>query len=144
MALIVQKYGGTSVGTVERIQNVARRVKKYRDRGDNVVVVGIGTILNDNNAERVASYHKKVVFSSGAGYGTLDGTFDDSWDFVCVRGPNTRNLLKLEGGGNDADGAVLLSNFYPTTPRLGRNGVVFIPHVNTDYETQAGFTDVCE
>jgi len=39
MALIVQKYGGTSVGSVERIQNVARRVKKYRDAGNDVVVV---------------------------------------------------------------------------------------------------------
>jgi aspartate kinase len=39
MALIVQKYGGTSVGTVERIQNVANRVKKSRDAGNQVVVV---------------------------------------------------------------------------------------------------------
>ncbi|MFU8838912.1 MAG: aspartate kinase [Thiohalomonadaceae bacterium] len=39
MALIVQKYGGTSVGSVERIQNVARKVKLFRDRGDDVVVV---------------------------------------------------------------------------------------------------------
>jgi aspartate kinase len=39
MALIVQKYGGTSVGTVERIQNVANRVKKARDAGNQVVVV---------------------------------------------------------------------------------------------------------
>jgi aspartate kinase len=39
MALIVQKYGGTSVGTVERIQAVAERVKRFRDRGDQVVVV---------------------------------------------------------------------------------------------------------
>ncbi len=39
MALIVQKYGGTSVGTVERIENVARRVKGWVDRGNQVVVV---------------------------------------------------------------------------------------------------------
>ena len=39
MALIVQKYGGTSVGTPERIQAVADRVKRYVDRGDQVVVV---------------------------------------------------------------------------------------------------------
>ena len=39
MALIVQKYGGTSVGTVERIKNVARRVAKWRDAGHDVVVV---------------------------------------------------------------------------------------------------------
>jgi len=39
MALIVQKYGGTSVGNPDRIKNVARRVADYRSRGDQVVVV---------------------------------------------------------------------------------------------------------
>jgi len=39
MALIVQKYGGTSVGSVERIQNVAKRVAKWRNAGHDVVVV---------------------------------------------------------------------------------------------------------
>ncbi len=39
MALIVQKYGGTSVGTVERIQAVAQRVKKTVGAGNSVVVV---------------------------------------------------------------------------------------------------------
>ena len=39
MALIVQKYGGTSVGSVERIQAVAEKVKQRHDRGDRVVVV---------------------------------------------------------------------------------------------------------
>src|SRR5882724_9209637 len=39
MALIVQKYGGTSVGNTERIKNVAARVARYRAKGDQVVVV---------------------------------------------------------------------------------------------------------
>lgn len=39
MALIVQKYGGTSVGSTARIKNVADRVAGYRKRGDQVVVV---------------------------------------------------------------------------------------------------------
>ena len=39
MALLVQKYGGTSVGNPERIKTVARRVAKYRAQGDRVVVV---------------------------------------------------------------------------------------------------------
>jgi aspartate kinase len=39
MALIVQKYGGTSVADVERIQNVARRVKESYDAGNQIVVV---------------------------------------------------------------------------------------------------------
>ena len=39
MSLIVQKFGGTSVGSVERIKNVARRVAKWRAAGHDVVVV---------------------------------------------------------------------------------------------------------
>jgi aspartate kinase len=39
VALIVQKYGGTSVGDVERIKNVARRVLATRQAGHDVVVV---------------------------------------------------------------------------------------------------------
>ena len=39
MALIVQKYGGTSVGNTERIRNVAKRVARYRRDGHQLVVV---------------------------------------------------------------------------------------------------------
>src|SRR3990172_896557 len=39
MALIVQKFGGTSVGTIERIRNVAWRVAKWQAAGHRVVVV---------------------------------------------------------------------------------------------------------
>jgi aspartate kinase len=39
VALIVQKYGGTSVANLERIKNVASRVAKTHDRGDKVVVI---------------------------------------------------------------------------------------------------------
>jgi aspartate kinase len=39
MRLIVQKFGGTSVANLERIQNVARRVVKTYEQGNNVVVI---------------------------------------------------------------------------------------------------------
>jgi aspartate kinase len=39
MALIVQKYGGTSVGDLDRIRNVAKRVARTRDAGNDVVVI---------------------------------------------------------------------------------------------------------
>ncbi|MEJ2309901.1 MAG: aspartate kinase [Gammaproteobacteria bacterium] len=64
MALIVQKYGGTSVGTIERIQAVASRVKNYRDAGNQVVVVvsamsgetnkliGMAQAISDNPSPR--------------------------------------------------------------------------------------------
>lgn len=39
MSIVVQKYGGTSVGTIDKIKNVAERVAKKREKGDDVVVV---------------------------------------------------------------------------------------------------------
>ena len=39
MALIVQKYGGTSVGSVERIQEVAKKLLKFKNEGHDLVVV---------------------------------------------------------------------------------------------------------
>jgi len=39
MALLVQKFGGTSVGSVDRIKNVAKKVKASREQGHDVVVV---------------------------------------------------------------------------------------------------------
>ncbi len=39
MGLIVQKYGGTSVADIERIHNVAKRVAKTFERGNDVVVI---------------------------------------------------------------------------------------------------------
>ena len=39
MALLVQKYGGTSVGSIERIEAVADKVAAYRDQGHDMVIV---------------------------------------------------------------------------------------------------------
>ncbi|MFK5984525.1 MAG: aspartate kinase [Pseudomonadota bacterium] len=39
MSLIVQKFGGTSVGSVDRIQNVAKKLKKFTEQGHQIVVV---------------------------------------------------------------------------------------------------------
>lgn len=73
MALIVQKYGGTSVGSVDRIKVVAERVKKTRDNGDDVVVVlsamsGETTRLLGLAEEVGATYRGRemdVILSSG-------------------------------------------------------------------------------
>ena len=39
MALVVQKYGGTSMGNIERIRNVAKRVARTYDAGNDMVIV---------------------------------------------------------------------------------------------------------
>ena len=57
MALIVQKYGGTSVGSPERIQAVARRVAKYKAHGHQVVVV-VSAMSGETN--RLIDLAKKI------------------------------------------------------------------------------------
>lgn len=57
MALIVQKYGGTSVGSPERIKNVARRVAKYKAQGHQVVVV-VSAMSGETN--RLVALAKEV------------------------------------------------------------------------------------
>ncbi|MET0103012.1 MAG: aspartate kinase [Sedimenticola sp.] len=57
MALIVQKYGGTSVGTVERIQAVAEKVAAVRERGDQIIVV-VSAMSGETN--RLISLSKAI------------------------------------------------------------------------------------
>jgi len=57
VALIVQKYGGTSVGSPERIKSVARRVAKYKAQGHQVVVV-VSAMSGETN--RLAALAKEV------------------------------------------------------------------------------------
>lgn len=58
MSLIVQKYGGTSVGSVERIRNVARRVIATRKQGHDVVVV-VSAMSGETN--RLVALAKEVM-----------------------------------------------------------------------------------
>ncbi len=63
MALIVQKYGGTSVGSPERIRNVARRVARFRAEGHQVVVV-VSAMSGETN--RLIALAKEVQSSPDA------------------------------------------------------------------------------
>lgn len=57
--LIVQKFGGTSVGDLERIQNVANRVAKTRDAGNDVVVVVSAMSGETNKLVGYAEHYSK-------------------------------------------------------------------------------------
>ncbi|MCP3866556.1 MAG: aspartate kinase [Gammaproteobacteria bacterium] len=59
MALIVQKYGGTSVGSIERIQAVAAKVKAVQDSGDQIVVV-VSAMSGETN--RLVSLAKEIDY----------------------------------------------------------------------------------
>jgi len=73
MALIVQKYGGTSVGTIERIQAVADRVIATKNRG-NQVVVAVSAMSGETNrlidlakqiSDRPSAREMDVLVSTG-------------------------------------------------------------------------------
>lgn len=63
MALIVQKYGGSSVGDLERIKNVARRVARTADNGNDVVVIlsAMSGVTDNliNTAEKITDFPDK-------------------------------------------------------------------------------------
>ncbi len=58
MALIVQKYGGTSVANPERIRNVARRVARYKAMGHQIVVV-VSAMSGETN--RLTALAKEIM-----------------------------------------------------------------------------------
>ncbi len=57
MALIVQKYGGTSVGTVERIEAVAEKIIGYKKQGHNMVIV-VSAMSGETN--RLVKLYKAI------------------------------------------------------------------------------------
>jgi len=72
MALVVQKYGGTSVGTIDRIRNVARRVAKTYDDGNDVVVI-VSAMSGETN-KLVALANEMCEFPSEREYDVLVAT----------------------------------------------------------------------
>ncbi|MEK7679931.1 MAG: aspartate kinase, partial [Deltaproteobacteria bacterium] len=72
MALIVQKYGGTSVGNIERIKNVARRVANSFDQGNQIVVV-LSAMSGETN-RLVALTHEASEFPIGREYDAVIST----------------------------------------------------------------------
>jgi aspartate kinase len=69
MALVVQKYGGTSVGSIEKIQNVARRIARTYDKGNDMVVV-VSAMAGETN-KLVALAEEMCEFPSEREYDVL-------------------------------------------------------------------------
>ncbi len=72
MALVVQKYGGTSVGNIDRIRNVARRVAETFDAGNDVIVV-VSAMSGETN-KLVGLAHEINEFPDSREYDVLVST----------------------------------------------------------------------
>jgi succinoglycan biosynthesis protein ExoV len=90
-----------------------RLLPDFFDENENEIFLGIGSIIGLKQNYK----QKKIVFSSGFAAGN-DNTYgskpvlDLSWDFKCVRGPLTAEILKLDKNLAVADGAILLNIYY--------------------------------
>lgn len=107
-------------------------------------VIGVGTILSRVTAERVSGYRRKVVFSTGTGYGEVPDELDDSWDFACVRGPKTAEAMGLPSSNAVCDGAILLSDYFEPVEESKRSGIVFIPHIRTHWWAGEALRPICD
>jgi aspartate kinase len=72
MALVVQKYGGTSVGTIDKIRNVAKRIARTHDDGNEVVVI-VSAMSGETN-KLVAMANEMCEFPSEREYDVLVST----------------------------------------------------------------------
>jgi succinoglycan biosynthesis protein ExoV len=90
---------------------------------DSEIFVGIGTLLNNNIPEKP----RKIVFGSGAGYGSALPSVDEKWKFYCVRGPITAESLGLPRKYAITDSAALVSTVF-RAKESQRSGIAFIPH----------------
>ncbi|MDE2154338.1 MAG: polysaccharide pyruvyl transferase family protein [Xanthomonadaceae bacterium] len=104
------------------------------DNDDSEIFVGIGTLLNNN----IPARPHKIIFGSGAGYGSALPTVDEKWKFYCVRGPITAARLGLPGEYAITDPAALVPTVFRAND-LKRSGIAFIPHHqsawNLDWES---------
>jgi aspartate kinase len=69
MALVVQKYGGTSMGSIDRIKNVAKRVAKTYDAGNDMIVV-VSAMSGETN-KLVALANETCEFPDNREYDVL-------------------------------------------------------------------------
>src|SRR5690349_16261901 len=103
MALIVQKFGGTSVGTIERIQHVARWALDSQARGDDIVLVVSAMSGETNRLVELATRINPIPYSRE--YDMLIASGEQVAVGLVALAINTeaekRGLIKRGATGND-------------------------------------------
>jgi succinoglycan biosynthesis protein ExoV len=102
-----------------------RLLGEVLDDDASTLFVGIGTLLN----HRIPAQPRKVVFGTGAGYGSLP-QLDGRFRFYCVRGPLTAQALGLDADLAVTDPAALIASVELPSVSTG-GGVAYMPHVSS-------------
>ena len=103
--------------------------------------VGIGTLINDALPRRISEAKLRVIFSSGAGYGTSIPAIDKSYRIYCLRGPISAQTLGVNGDLAITDGALLLRKVIDCSPLTKKYKFSYMPHYDFAGD---GWKKVCE
>lgn len=107
-----------------------------------ICIIGVGTLLNERLNNRVDSYERKIVFTSGVGYGRDLPAIDNSWDISCVRGPVSASSHIAFSGKGITDGALFIALFYESSTNK-TNAPVYIPHIHTHRSSGSALKKAC-
>lgn len=110
------------------------------DNDESTAFVGIGTLLNEHLPNKTRKAFKRVIFSTGVGYGKGLPQIDDSYKIYCVRGPLSAKALGLPTELAITDGAVLIRRLINiNSQKIYRFS--YIPHYELAGE---GWSKVCQ
>jgi len=98
------------------------------DDDPQTTLVGIGTLLNERLGEETPHAQQRLIFSTGAGYGSGSYRPGPCDRVYCVRGPLTAQVLGLPPASAFTDGAVLVRRFYQTSSQK-HCAFAYMPHI---------------
>ncbi|MDR3708051.1 MAG: polysaccharide pyruvyl transferase family protein [Capsulimonadaceae bacterium] len=110
------------------------------DDDDETTFIGIGTILNDELPSKIPLAHRRIIFSSGVGYGGGPLVLAENDKVYCVRGPLSAQALGLPSTAAVSDGALLIKRF-ALPPFRKTFKFSFMPHI-TGVADEA-WTEIC-
>ncbi len=98
------------------------------DADPRVALVGIGTLLNEHLREATPLARRRLIFSTGVGYGSDTFRLGSCDRVYCVRGPLSAQALGLSPDAAVTDGAALVRRFVkPSGPKYCE--FAFMPHI---------------
>lgn len=95
---------------------------------NNVVFLGIGSLLNDTLENKIPRQSIKIIFGTGVGYGSRPLRLDESYKVFCVRGPLSSKALGISEDYAITDGALLIRNLVTDVHRNKIHKVGYAPH----------------
>lgn len=117
-------------------------IPDYLDDDHQTTFIGIGTLINEYLIKMTPQASKRIVFSTGVGYGNGLPEVDSSYKIYCVRGPLSAKRLGLDLSFAITDGAILTRKYYKVPTKKKRiYKFSFMPHHR---HADDAWKDVCQ